>query len=377
MRTKDHTPETSNSAIVVSDLVLRTTFESILYAYLRMGERPTPFAPHLLGLINPGLVIAGNVVGGPAALMGAVWMLGVGPVLDRVLGSRPRTLGRPTSGQAFRLLLYVHTALHVCAILTLVRLAFLGEAIYWIGAAAVSTGICSGVSGIIVAHELGHTRPKSISARLARMNMLLVLYGHFTEEHNFTHHKHVATKSDPASAEQGESVWGFVARTVPRQLRDAYAVHAKRGAHGWRNRVVQILVIESVIVGALMSVSVPAGLAFIGQAAVAVFLLEYINYVQHYGLRRAQGERQTKMHSWQSERRWSCWTLFNLSLHPAHHLKASEGWWDLQPYDGAPDMLSGYYGCFWPALASPLWKRWMKTQLAAHGLPNGSVNPEL
>ena len=334
-----------------------------------MGERPTPFAPHLLGLINPGLVIVGNMVGGPAAAMGAVWMLGVGPVLDRALGSRPRTQGRPTSGRPFRSLLYVHTALHVCAILTLVRLAFLGEAPHWVGAAAVSTGICSGVSGIIVAHELGHTRPKSISARLARLNMLLVLYGHFTEEHNVTHHKHVATKADPASAEQGESVWGFVARTVPRQLRDAYAVHAKRGAHGWRNRVVRILVFESMIVGALMAVSVPAGLAFIGQAVVAVFLLEYINYVQHYGLRRIEGERQNKMHSWQSERRWSCWTLFNLSLHPAHHLKASEGWWDLQPYDGAPDMLSGYYGCFWPALVSPLWKRWMKAHLTAHERP--------
>jgi len=107
-----------------------------------------------------------------------------------------------------------------------------------------------------------------------------------------------------------------------------------------------------------------AGWAFLGQAAVAVFLLEYINYVQHYGLRRGTEERQSKMHSWQSERRWSCWTLFNLSLHPAHHLKASEGWWDLQPYEGAPDMPSGYYGCFWPALLSPLWKRWMAARLA-------------
>jgi len=205
---------------------------------------------------------------------------------------------------------------------------------------------------------------------LARLNMLLVLYGHFTEEHNVTHHKHVATGADPASAEQGESVWGFVARTVPRQLRDAYALHAKRGAHGWRNRVVRILLLEVAVVVALAVVSVPAGLAFIGQAAVAVFLLEYINYVQHYGLRRAEGERQNKMHSWQSERRWSCWTLFNLSLHPAHHLKASEGWWDLQPYDGAPNMISGYYGCFWPALVSPLWKRWMKAELATHGRPS-------
>ncbi len=330
-----------------------------------MGERPTPFAPHLLGLINPGVVIAGNLLGGPATAMGAVWMLGVGPVLDRVLGSRPRAQGKPTSGTPFKALLYLHTFLHVCAIATLVWLAVLGAEWYWLAAAVVSTGICSGVSGIIVAHELGHTRPKSISARLARMNMLLVLYGHFTEEHNVTHHKHVATAADPASADEGETVWGFVARTVPKQFRDAYSIHAKRGARGWRNRVVRVVAVELVLVAALAALAPNAALVFVGQAAVAVFLLEYINYVQHYGLRRGEGERQSKMHSWQSERRWSCWTLFNLSLHPAHHLKASEGWWDLQPYDGAPDMFSGYYGTFWPALFSPLWKRWMAPKLAA------------
>ena len=195
--------------------------------------------------------------------------------------------------------------------------------------------------------------------------MLLVLYGHFTEEHNVTHHKHVATAADPASADEGETVWGFVARTVPKQFRDAYSIHAKRGARGWRNRVVRVVAVELVLVAALAALAPHAALVFVGQAAVAVFLLEYINYVQHYGLRRGEGERQSKMHSWQSERRWSCWTLFNLSLHPAHHLKASEGWWDLQPYDGAPDMFSGYYGTFWPALFSPLWKRWMAPKLAA------------
>ncbi|DAC10144.1 MAG TPA: hypothetical protein HA276_05245 [Candidatus Poseidoniaceae archaeon] len=329
-----------------------------------MEGRPTHFAPHVLGLINPGLVIAGNLVGGPAAAMGAVWMLGVGPVLDRVLGARPRSQARPTSGRPYQALLYVHTALHVSAILTLVWLGTSGEEALWLAAAAVSTGICSGVSGIIVAHELGHTRPKSLSAKLARLNMLLVLYGHFTEEHNVTHHKHVATAADPASARAEESVWGFVARTVPKQLGDAYALHAKRGARGWRNRVVRVAVFEVAMVTGVFLLGASAGWAFLGQAAVAVFLLEYINYVQHYGLRRGKEERQSKMHSWQSERRWSCWTLFNLSLHPAHHLKASEGWWDLQPYEGAPDMPSGYYGCFWPALLSPLWKRWMAAKLA-------------
>ena len=57
-------------------------------------------------------------------------------------------------------------------------------------------------------------------------------------------------------------------------------------------------------------------IAFLGQAIVGIFLLEYVNYIQHYGLRRTGKERKTKMHSWQSERRWSSWTLLNLNLHP-------------------------------------------------------------
>ena len=108
-----------------------------------MGERPTPFAPHLLGLINPGVVIAGNVLGGPATAMGAVWMLGVGPVLDHVLGSRPRGQGKPASGAPFKALLYLHTVLHVCAIATLVQLVVLGEEWYWLAAAVASTGLSS------------------------------------------------------------------------------------------------------------------------------------------------------------------------------------------------------------------------------------------
>jgi hypothetical protein len=48
-------------------------------------------------------------------------------------------------------------------------------------------------------------------------------------------------------------------------------------------------------------------IAFCGQALVSIILLEYVNYIRHYGLRRGPDERQTVMHAWQSERRWSRW----------------------------------------------------------------------
>ena len=50
------------------------------------GSRPEAWGWHLLGLINPFVVIAGNLFGGWFTAAGVVYMLGIGPVLDVVLG---------------------------------------------------------------------------------------------------------------------------------------------------------------------------------------------------------------------------------------------------------------------------------------------------
>ena len=63
----------------------------------------------------------------------------------------------------------------------------------------ISVGLSNGASGIITAHELGHRRPRSFSWYLARVDLLSVLYLHFTTEHNYTHHKHWAREVDPTS----------------------------------------------------------------------------------------------------------------------------------------------------------------------------------
>ena len=132
-------------------------------------------------------------------------------------------------------------------------------------------------------------------------------------------------------------------------------MHHRKGKTGLKNPVYRGLILQIVMVGAMFAFLGPwiTG-AFLAQAAFAVFLLEYINYIRHYGLLRDVGERQTEMHSWQSEERWSRWTLLELTRHPAHHLKASKPFWELQPYEDAPTLPSGYYGCFWIALIPPL-----------------------
>ena len=321
-------------------------------------SRPEAWGWHLLGLINPFVVIAGNLLGGWFTAAGVVYMLGIGPVLDVVLGKSDYHK-RPSrdSGQPFEVMLFAHALLQLLAVGTLLFLATSESPVWTVVVAAVSTGINSGASGLIVAHELGHRRKKSFSWWISQLNLFSVLYLHFTTEHNRTHHKHVATAADPATARYGESVWWFVARTVPGQFLDAWRLHAVRGHSPITNPVARGAACEMLLV---VSIAVFLGpipaLAFLIQAASAVFLLEYINYLRHYGLQRDVGSRQTATHSWQSENRWSRWTLLELTRHPAHHLEAGKPFWKLRPYEDAPELPSGYYGCFWVALVPPLWR---------------------
>ena len=330
--------------------------------------RPEAWAWHLLGLINPLVVIGGNLAGGPWTAAGLLFMLGLGPLLDLLLGKAARPHPPRESGRPFERLLYAHAVLQLLAVGSLLALAQREPSAWVVLLAAISTGINSGASGLIVAHELGHRRKHSLPWWIGRLNLLSVLYLHFTTEHNRTHHKHVATEADPASARQGESVWWFVARTVPGQLRDAWQLHARRGHSARTNPIARGLLVQLALLCGIQLLLGPVPLAaFLLQAAFAVFLLEYINYIRHYGLRREMGARQTAAHSWQSEHRWSRWTLLELTRHPAHHLEASKPFWQLQPYDESPQLPSGYYGCFWVALLPPLWRRLVHPRLPDGG----------
>ena len=253
-------------------------------------------------------------------------------------------------------MLFAHAILQLLAVVTLLLLAASGASEWIVLFAAVSTGINSGTSGLIVAHELGHRRKNTFPWWISQLNLASVLYLHFTTEHNQTHHKHVATTADPATARYGESVWWFIVRTVPGQFIDAWQIHARRGRLLLMNPVTRGAVIEVLlVVGIAVAFGIIPACAFLIQAASAVFLLEYINYLRHYGLQREVGGCQTAAHSWQSENRWSRWTLLEITRHPAHHLESGKPFWKLKPHDDAPELPSGYYGCFWVALIPPLW----------------------
>ena len=325
--------------------------------------KPEPWVLHLFGLITPVVVVASLVIGDFWMISGTILVLGVYPLLDILFGERNKPAPSADNGAPYEAILMLHALVIPVLVGALIWRANLDGATMWVGWGILSAGIVGGASGIITAHELGHRRPGSFKWAGGRFIMFMVNYTHFTVEHNHNHHKDVALDSDAASAPASRGLWVHIAMTIPWQFISAVKVDlAKRSI--WANRTLRGLVLQIVAVIALgLLLSWWAALTWLLFGFVAIILLEYVNYIRHYGLRRKDGERQTEMHSWQSEARWSRWTLLELTRHPAHHMKASTPFWQLQPYEGVPTLPTGYYGCFWPCTIPPLWKRWMRKRI--------------
>ena len=327
---------------------------------------PEPWALHLLGLISPFLVISGNILGGVYTAMGVIFIWGIGPILDVLLGKSKIHRPARDSGTPFEILLWVHGILHFFVIGSFFMFAFQQtEVNLWLVAAAMSTGLCSGASAIVTAHELGHHKPKSPGWILARFLLFSVNYSHFTTEHNHVHHKWVATDRDSASARQEEGIWYFWFRTIPGQFVSAYRVHAKKGKTGLMNPTIRLFSLQIIVCGILLlfenGIVLLSGWLIL--SLLAILTLEYVNYIRHWGLRRDVDQRQTSMHSWNTESRWSRWSLLELTRHSHHHLQASAPFWKLEPHPEAPELPSGYYACWWPCLIPPLWRRWMSPRI--------------
>ena len=77
---------------------------------------PEPWALHLLGLISPILVISGNLLGGIYTAMGVIFIWGIGPILDVLLGKSKIARPPRDSGTPFEVLLWIHGILHLSLI---------------------------------------------------------------------------------------------------------------------------------------------------------------------------------------------------------------------------------------------------------------------
>jgi len=229
-------------------------------------------------------------------------------------------------------------------------------------------GILCGVYGINVAHELGH-RTKRWERDLARALLLSSLYMHFIIEHNRGHHRRVATPDDPASARYGETVYAFWFRSIVFSWRSAWHIEADRlrkggeRPFGAKNEMLHAVVLQG---GLLLVIGAFAGanalMAFVAAAFIGILLLETVNYIEHYGLRRkltATGSygRVQHVHSWNSDHLIGRIMLFELTRHSDHHWKASKKYQSLASLEEAPQLPTGYPGTMVLSLVPPLFFR--------------------
>lgn len=335
-------------------------------------------SPYFLGFVVPILFVLGLRAGAWWTATGVVALFVVIPILEVALGRRTdnERVDDARDRIAFDLPLFLWISVQ------LVLIAWAIDTIVdapWTAAqhvlAIVSLGAITGGLGITVAHELMH-RTSAVHRALAEVLMSSVAYPHFLIEHVHGHHRNVATPLDPASSRLGEGLWAFLPRTLVGGLRSAWRIEADRlrrlGRGRWHasNRMLRYAAVQVAIAATVASVWGLAGLAvWGGQAAVAIVLLEIVNYVEHYGLARAsidgRYERVQPWHSWNASHRLTNWLLFNLQRHSDHHFLASRPYDRLRHYDDVPQLPAGYATMVLVALVPPLWRRVMDPRVLA------------
>lgn len=240
-------------------------------------------------------------------------------------------------------------------------------------------GLLCSIFGINVAHELGH-RVNSIEQFFAKSLLMTSLYMHFYIEHNKGHHRMVGTPNDPSSAKLNQSVYQFYVQTFIGTYLHAWqiAIDDSKKKNGMIPLIFnQMMLFQMIQIGFVAYIYFYFGglitIYFICAAILGCFILETVNYIEHYGLSRKlvrEGvfERVQPHHSWNSNHVIGRLLLFELSRHSDHHFMASRKYQLLRHKEGAPQMPTGYPGMILLSLIPPIWFRVMHQQMHKYKL---------
>ena len=240
-----------------------------------------------------------------------------------------------------------------------------------------SLGVLCGILGINVGHELGH-RTNRFERFLGEILLLTSLETHFLPYHNSGHHYNVATPKDPATARKNEWLFFFWFRSQIGSYIQAWKIEANRLKKNRRNffsisnkMLIYTLAQIMVLVAIYNIFNLDTMFAFMIASLVGILMLETVNYIEHYGLRRnlkenGNYERVQPHHSWNSDHIVGRTILFELSRHSDHHYKASKQYQLLDSRVNSPQMITGYPGMMLLAFIPPLWFKIMNKQLARY-----------
>ncbi|MEM7201177.1 MAG: alkane 1-monooxygenase [Planctomycetota bacterium] len=209
----------------------------------------------------------------------------------------------------------------------------------------MSVGLFSSLFAINVGHELIHSR-HSIDRAVGGVLLSMVCFGTFKTVHLAIHHRYVGTPLDHATAPRGRSLYGHWWRSVRANSWDALCHERRRlaqsGTSWWRSELVASYALSALWLALSATVWGWAGAVFfVLQSALAIVHLEWLNYLQHYGLsraRRADGryEPVRPQHSWSQEHTATNLATFNLMRHGDHHAHAWRRYQDLRHQPDSP-----------------------------------------
>lgn len=346
-------------------------------------RRPASALPFWLSLGTIPMGLTGALLGGWWVILMPVYTWGLYALLDALLGLNTEDADPNTPLQDlvwYRLITMIWAPIQLAMLVFLLwyvpqaeHLGAVEKIVIFFG-----QGVMSGTIGIVYAHELFH-QTNRLERWLGDILLASVLYSHFRTEHLLVHHLYVGTPRDAVTARFGEGFHRFfwrVLRDCPRSAWAAEAAMLRRKGKGpwdrgnpfWRYAALQgLMLVLAIALGGWVGLAL-----FLYQAFIAVWQLELVNYVEHYGLtRRHLGEGKYEIvlprHSWNAAHKASNWLLINLQRHSDHHWKPDRRYPLLQNYaeDEAPQLPYGYPIMTAAAMIPPLWRRMMNRRVKA------------
>lgn len=345
------------------------------HPFRRSLPLPAPVLFALATLAPMVLLVLGLWRGGPWVWAALGYMAVLTAVLDRLIRltapDAPEGAEFPAADALLVVIAFCHLAALPCAIWAIAGNSSLpvpARIALFLGFGQVFGQISNPA-----AHELIHRGRRGLF-RLGMGIYITLLNGHHTSAHRLVHHRHVATPLDPNSAREGEGFYAFLPRAYFGSFRAGLAAENARRATGGRGLHPYAIYLAGQAVCALLAfwiAGVAGVLVWLALAAYATAQLMLSDYVQHYGLTRAQlpGGRYEPVadrHSWNAPHWFSSGVMLNAPRHSDHHAHPSRPYPALrlpEPQE-APWLPWSLPVAGAVALVPSLWHRRMRPRLA-------------
>ncbi|WP_108484703.1 alkane 1-monooxygenase [Oceaniglobus ichthyenteri] len=325
-------------------------------------------------------LLAGAFFGGSAVWLGLLLMTALVYGLDHLVkrvnhAAPPDATGEFPTGNPLSLGLAVaHFILLFAAVHALGRGTSL-SALQHLGL-FMGVGLWLGQVSNSNAHELIHRTDRRLF-RVGKWLYISLLFGHHTSAHRKVHHRFVASRDDPNTAQLGESYYSFLARAWPDGFAAGWEMEKSVLTRSGQKFAMLRHPYIAYILGAVgfMGLAVVIGgffglIWYVALAGFAQAQLLLSDYVQHYGLERraidpTRLEPVGPHHSWNAPHWYSGAMMLNAPRHSDHHTNPAKPYPALDLGEDVPMLPRSLPVMGMIALWPPAWRRIMDKRAKA------------